>query len=181
MRSAIIWILLSLISTSMFQGGETSIPTDLDALITEGVDLTLKQDYVHADSVFRQAIVKYPHHPMGYLYRAAVMQTISMDYLDPLDFSPFDSLLVTAKSEAQKIIDDSPGSPLGYFFLGTAEGYDAYAHVDVGDWIAGITKGLGAATDFKKAVGLDSTLYDAYVGVGTYYYWKSRKAEFLNW
>jgi tetratricopeptide (TPR) repeat protein len=79
------------------------------------------------------------------------------------------------------MIRESPNSPLGHFYLGTATGYSAYSHVERGNWFTGITRGLSSASDFKKAMELDSSFYDAFVGVGTYYYWKSRKTSFLNW
>ncbi len=161
--------------------GEPRIPESLNALVAEGIDFTLRQEYDRADSVFGILANRYPSHPLGYLYKAAVMEARSMDYLDPLDFPKFDSLLGLAKSEAEKIIETFPNSPIGYYYRGTAIGYDAYARVDAGNWLAGIMKGLSSASDFKTSVELDSSFYDAYVGVGTYYYWKSRKTEFLNW
>jgi tetratricopeptide (TPR) repeat protein len=181
MKISQLTLTLVLLLTTVGLGNQTILPDDMNGLVSTGVDLTLKQDYNQADSVFQIIVGKFPHHPLGYLYRAAVMQARSIDYLDPLDFAAFDSLLARAKTEAQKIVDTSPDSPLGYYYLGTAEGYDAYARVDAGNWLAGIVKGLSAASDFKKSVELDSSLYDAYVGVGTYYYWKSRKTDFLNW
>lgn len=160
---------------------ESGTPEYLRTLITKGVDFTLRQEYDRADSVFRSAVEYFPNHPLGYLYRAAVMETKSMDYLDPLDFTTFDSLLALAKFEADKIVETSPSSPIGYYYRGSAIGYDAYARVDAGNWFGGVVKGLSAATDFKKSVELDSSFYDSYVGVGTYYYWKSRKTGILNW
>jgi tetratricopeptide (TPR) repeat protein len=160
---------------------EPRVPRALNALISEGIDFTLKQEYDRADSVIRIATNDYPEDPLGYLYLAAVMEARSMDYLDPLNFARYDSLLAIARTHAERIISTFPDSPLGYYYRGTAIGYDAYAQVDAGNWLGGILKGLSASSDFKEAVELDSTFYDAYVGVGTYYYWKSRKAEFLNW
>jgi tetratricopeptide (TPR) repeat protein len=161
--------------------GQLRLPKEINVLVLEGVDLILKQEYERADSVFTTVSSKYPHHPIGYLYKAAVLQARSIDYLDPIDFAVFDSLLSIGSSEAEEMRYETPDSPLGYYYLGTATGYSAYARVEAGSWFAGITKGLSAASDFKRAVELDSSLYDAYVGVGTYYYWKSRKADFLNW
>ena len=160
---------------------DPGIPKALNALVMEGIDLTLRQEYTRADSVVRMAVELYPRNPLGYLYRAGVMEARSMDYLDPLNFTKFDSLLSLASNEAKKIIEEHPRSALGHYYLGTAIGYDAYAQVDAGNWLGGILKGLSAASEFKKTIELDSSLYDAYVGVGTYYYWKSRKIEFLNW
>lgn len=161
--------------------GELQSPPKLSALVATGIDLTMRQEYDRADSVFNLATDRYPHHPLGYLYKAAVLEVKSMDFQDPLNFSKFDSLLDVAKAESQKIIETFPDSPFGYYYRGTAIGYEAYAQAEAGNWLAGFFKGLSAASDLKKAVELDSSFYDAYVGVGTYYYWKSRKAEFLNW
>ena len=174
-------VFVSLLANCTSFAEEPRTPRELSSLVAAGIDYTLRQEYGRADSVFELALSKYPGHPLGYLYKAAVMEARSMDYLDPLDFNRYDSLLAIAKSESEKIVDAYPNSPLGYYYRGTAIGYDAYARVDAGNWLAGIVKGLSAASDFKKTVELDSTFYDAYVGVGTYYYWKSRKTEFLNW
>ncbi|HTP13436.1 MAG TPA: bacterial transcriptional activator domain-containing protein [Bacteroidota bacterium] len=181
MRKILPFLIATLVMAPPCPGDQQTIPEELDRLITQGIDLTLKQDYERADSVCRVATDRFPEDPLGYLYRAAVMQTRSMDYLDPLNFDTFDSLLAIARVHAEKIVDSHPQSPLGYFLLATAEGEGAYARVDAGNWLSGVTRGLGAASDFKKAVALDSACYDAYVGVGTYYYWKSKKAGFLNW
>jgi tetratricopeptide (TPR) repeat protein len=180
-RISLLIVSIVVLGTSVSYSEGPRVPAELEALVSEGVDLTLKQEYDRADSLFRYVMIKYQGHPLGYLYLAAVMEARSMDYLDPLDFGRYDSLLGLAKTGAEKIISAYPDSPMGYYYVGTAVGFDAYAQVDAGNWLAGIMKGLSAASDFKKSVELDSTFYDAYVGVGTYYYWKSQKAEFLNW
>ncbi len=172
---------VSILAANRPRTEEPRTPEGLSVLVSEGVDLTLKQQYGQADSVFQVVSRMYPSHPFGSLYRAAVMEAKSIDYLDPLDFATFDSLVLQAKSRAEKMIETMPDAAMGYYLRGTAIGFDAYARVDAGNWVGGILKGLSAATDLKRAVELDSTLYDAYAGVGTYYYWKSRKAEFLNW
>lgn len=153
----------------------------LGNMVSKGIDLTLKQEYDSADSIFVVVSKLYPDQPYGSLYRAAVLEAKSIDYLDPLDFGKFDSLVSQARSIAERMIDSMPNSAKGYYVRGTAIGFDAYAQVDAGNWLGGILKGLSAATDLKKALELDSSFYDAYAGVGTYYYWKSRKGDFLNW
>ena len=76
---------------------QSDLPKDVDALVVKGVDLTLRQEYARADSVFQVVVTSYPQHPVGYLYRAAVVQAKSIDYLDPVDFTVFDSLLEQGK------------------------------------------------------------------------------------
>ena len=65
--------------------------------------------------------------------------------------------------------------------MGTADGYDAYDRVERGDWFGGVRKGMSSASKFEEIINKDSSFYDAYVGIGTYYYWRSRKTEFLRW
>lgn len=153
----------------------------LHSLILAGIDLTLKQEYASADSVFRVIEREFPSHPSGYLYQAAVLQSNAMDYEAELDVTHFDSLISFGKEKAEDLIRKESSSPWGHFFLGTALGYDSYARVYRREWFGGVTKGLSSVSEFKKALEKDSTCYDAWVGIGTYYYWKSRKTEFLHW
>lgn len=153
----------------------------LHSLILAGIDLTLKQEYASADSIFRVVEREFPSHPSGYLYRAAVLQSIAMDYEAALDVARFDSLIALGKEKAEEQIRNESSSPWGHFFLGTASGYDSYARVYRREWFGGVTKGLSSVAEFKKALEKDSSCYDAWVGIGTYYYWKSRKMEFLHW
>lgn len=68
-----------------------------------------------------------------------------------------------------------------YFYRGSAYGYWAYFQGQTGQWFAALKNGLKAVGDLKQAVALDSTLYEAYLGLGTYKYWRSTKLKFALW
>jgi tetratricopeptide (TPR) repeat protein len=152
------------------------LDSSLHSLVVSGIDCILKHEYDQADSIFKIVIKIYPDHPAGYLYRAAVMQAYTMDFDVPIEQDKFDSLLDSGKNAAENI---SP--PWSEYFLGTADGYDAYERVERGDWFGGARKGISSASKYEKILEKDSSFYDAYVGIGTYYYWRSRKTEFLQW
>jgi hypothetical protein len=40
---------------------------------------------------------------------------------------------------------------------------------------------MSSASKFEDVIEKDSSFFDAYVGIGTYYYWRSRKTAFLRW
>ena len=145
--------------------------------VEKGLDLILRQEYRLADSVFAELSRQFPDHPAGYLYQAAVAQTQSLDFGTSLRRDRFDSLLDRGRSACANLRDRA----WVQFFLATADGYDAVARVDRGDWFGGIRKGLAAASEFRKLIEMDSGFVDAYAGVGTYLYWRSRKTEFLHW
>ena len=153
----------------------------LHRYIATGIDLTLSQRYNAADSIFLLATVRFPENPSGFLYRAAVLQTRSLDYVLPLSRGSFDSLLGISERISESMIQKEPNSPWGYYFLAVTYGYDAFARVERGDWFGGFRKGLTSASYFKDCLEKDSLFYDACAGLGTYYYWKSRKIEFLQW
>jgi tetratricopeptide (TPR) repeat protein len=148
----------------------------LHGLVMNGIECILNQEYEKADSLFTLVTQRYPEHPVGYLYLAAVKQSYEMDFDVLVEPATFDSLLTKGKLAAEQL-----AMPWKEYFLATADGYDAYERVERGDWLGGVRKGMSSATEYEKIIENDSSFYDAYVGLGTYYYWRSRKMEFLHW
>lgn len=146
----------------------------IDAAVRKGTDFLLRQEYRQADSVFQQLVKDRPHHPAGYLYQAAVMQTEAMDFMLPVNREQFEKLLDLGRQTAQTI-----SSPWKEYFLGTADGYDAYERMDRGDWLGGVNKGMSSASALEEVITNDSSFYDAYIGVGTYYYWHGAKTTWV--
>ena len=144
--------------------------------VLKGIDLILRQQYNQADSLYRVLAQQFPDHPVGYLYQAAVMQAYAIDFDNPIPRSKFDSLLSLGMKTARKL-----SSPWREYFLGTAEGHDAYERAERGDWFGGVGTGIASASHFEKVIENDSTFYDAYIGLGTYYYWRSRKTALIHW
>ena len=163
-------------------GAQTVLPdARLHALVLQGIDLAWQGKRIQADSLFQETIREFPDHPAGYVYRAGVMQSRAMDYEMQLDEARFDSLIQLAKEKAKGLMQRDGDARWGHFFVGTAEGYDSYAHVYRGDWVNGTLKGFASVSSFKDAIRLDSSMYDAYGGIGAFYYWRSRKTEYFNW
>ncbi|MGD1046910.1 MAG: hypothetical protein ABR936_16520 [Bacteroidota bacterium] len=176
MNNRIVNIVLTIVIGATISQAQWKLEPSLHSLVVTGIDFILKQDYDRADSLFRVVTDRYPDHPAGYLYRAAVLQAYNIDFDVPIEQGKFDSLLMMGKSTSEKI-----SSPWSRYFLGTADGYDACERVERGDWFGGVRKGISSASKFEEIIEKDSSFYDAYVGIGTYYYWRSRKMEFFKW
>ena len=157
------------------------LPSGLHEPVTRGFDLVLRQEYDAADSTFRALAVQFPSHPSGPLFRAAVLQARSLDLGVPLDRSLFDSLLDAGRERCVRLREQVDIAPWPEFFEATANGYEAVARVEAGDWFGGIRKGMASASAFERVIADDSTFADAYTGLGAYRYWRSRKTEFLQW
>jgi tetratricopeptide (TPR) repeat protein len=161
--------------TSLSQA-QWKLDSSVHSLVVSGIDFILRQDYDRADSVFNVVMNRYPEQPAGYLYRAAVLQAYTIDFDVPMEQEKFDSLLIKGRDAAENI-----SFPWSGYFLGTADGYDAYERVEHGDWFGGVRKGMSSASKFEEIIQKDSSFYDAYIGIGTYDYWRSRKTAFIRW
>jgi tetratricopeptide (TPR) repeat protein len=94
----------------------------------------------------------------------------------PIERGKFDSLVECGRNAASNM-----PSPWREYFLATADGYEAYECVESGDWLSGVRKSMASVSEYEELVEKDSSSYDAYVGIGTYYYWSSRKTAFIRW
>jgi len=168
--------ILSLVLVITAAEAQWKLEPSLHALVLSGIDLILKQEYDRADSLFCEVAKKHPYHPAGFLYQAAVMQAYAIDVDVPIGRQKFDSLLERGKMTAAGL-----DSPWREFFLATADGYDAFERVERGDWLGGIRKAMASASTYEQIVQKDSSFYDAYIGIGTYQYWRSRKTAFIRW
>lgn len=153
----------------------------MHALLLQGIDLTWQEKYSLADSVFRRVAWEFPEHPAGYVYQAGVVLARAMDNELEVDLAKFDSLIDVGKLKANSMIESGSDPLWGNFFKGTADGSDSYARVYRGDWFGGTRKGFASVSAFKEAAKMDSSLCDAYAGIGAFYYWRSRKTELFNW
>lgn len=157
----------------------SSHPAKSDLLA--GIDLVLKQDYEGAMAHFRAIAERSPEHPAPYLFQAGVLQTVAMDYEAVLDRAAFDSLLALAEERSERYCERFPGDARGHFYLGSVYGYHSFADAAEGDWFGAASGAMSSVSEFEGALERDSTFEDAKLGIGTYYYWKSRQLEFLTW
>ena len=171
-----------LLSASPFLSGQRLLePRELHERVAQGIDLILRQEYVRADSIFKEVTIRYPESPAGYLFRIAVLQSKALDYEEILEQYELESLLDQAQKQIDEILRRDPRDAWGHYFAGTLHIYDSFARVQRGDWFGGVTKGLSAVSSFRNALEYDSALTDSYAGIGTYLYWKSKRTEFLHW
>ncbi|MGA7159568.1 MAG: hypothetical protein WBZ48_01110 [Bacteroidota bacterium] len=154
---------------------------DLHETILQGIDLTLKQDYPEARAVFHSVIKNYPDNPAGYLYLAGTLQAEYSDYEDAFNQQLFDSLLAKGETLADHLVEKKDSVDWGYYFAGTALSYRAFSESERGSWPSVIIDGMNSAKMFERCLDINPQFYDAMNGLGTYYYWRSKKTEFLSW
>jgi len=122
--------------------------------------------------------------PAGYLYRAVVLQTEMTDREEVFRKREFTRLL----DRAEKLGEDymrkgcsSRDSAVCQLYIGHQHAYRAVWETRFGSSISAITYGFKAKGAYQKGLRIDSTLYDLYLGMGSYHYWKSVKSGVLRY
>ncbi|MBD3297023.1 MAG: hypothetical protein GF341_00045 [candidate division Zixibacteria bacterium] len=146
-----------------------------------GVHWTENEQFAKAESLFTVMSAQYPRSPIGPLFMAAAIHGEMLDQESPARAVEFHRWLDETINEAELWRTSHPGNGEPEFILGAALGYDAVYESHWGGWFAALKRGLSAKNHFKHALELDTTLTDAYLGLGTYNYWKSVKTDFINW
>ena len=154
---------------------------DLDSIIFRGIEYIHRDSFKQGISEFEKIVKKYPDNPAGYFFIAASLQTLIDDYRNEKYKADFEKNIDLAIEKGTKKVEKDPDSAIDHFYLGGSLGYRGIYRSFRGSWWGAFRDGGKANSNLKQAVELDSTLYDAYFGLGAYHYWRSVKSKLFWW
>jgi tetratricopeptide (TPR) repeat protein len=70
--------------------------------------------------------------------------------------------------------------PWVFFYLGAAYGYRAFNEFRKNNWIDSYFDAKKGVDSFEEALERDPKLFDVYLGLGSYHYWRTAKSNFLR-
>jgi tetratricopeptide (TPR) repeat protein len=155
--------------------------TIIDSLIDNGMKELINQDYQTAATIFENLDVKYPDLPLGKIFITAVEIAKAFDYSESIDSDSIDKNLIEAREKSKRLVETYPGNVWYRYCLGLSKGYYAYFEALNKNWFSAISNGISSESDFEKCLEIKPDFYEAYLAIGSYKYWKSRKTEFINW
>lgn len=174
-RALVIWLLL----------GSSLCALDLDstylANIRQGMDLAFNDHYDSAKTLFSDMVAADSSDYAAYFFEAAVYHAEMIDAEDYSDLPIFMTLIDSAIAKGQRAFDAGDNRAWAALTIGNSHGYVAAYEGKEGSWFAAIKQGIKAKNQYLKALEFDPTLYDAYLGLGNYHYWRSVKTDFINW
>jgi len=174
-------VLFLIFSTA--RGVESNLLTDeKKQIILAGEEKTMNGQWGRAFQMFENYNLQWPDDPAGYLFRAAVQMSEMTDCEENLYDEQFHNLCDSIELSAHKYMDNcSPrDSALCFLYLGHQNAYRAMWEVRFGSVFSGMSYGIKAKNRYETGLEIDSTLYDLYLGLGTFHYWKSAKAGILR-
>ncbi len=167
MNPRIIIVVLFAIRIAVCQDLET-----LYQLIDSGREEIYHFQFEKASEVFKMIQNEYPEYPHGYFYEAYI---VALYYSQDKTNNLIDSLLqVTVKKsieKAEKYHDMRQDDPEALYYKGVSHGVLGIYHVLNRNYLKGYIHGRRGKNFLEKAVKLDSTYYDAYLGLGIFHYY----------
>jgi len=149
----------------------------IDTLIDHAVDLVHSEQYFDAIKICEDIISDNPDNPMGYLGAAVIYHGIMRNYWINHYEPQFDSLLTISIEKGEQAIKKYENDAECYFMYGAALGFRGMHRIRKGQWFGAFIDGIKGYRNLKKSYDMNDELYDAYYGLGLYYYWKSSKAK----
>lgn len=138
------------------------------------------EQYFAAINICNDIISKSPNEPLGYLGAASIYHGIMRNYWTNSYHAEFDSLINLAVNISETRLNQNKEHAQYHFYYGAARGIRGLQHLRQHEWFSAFRDGLIGYNHVKKAYQLDNTIYDAYLGLGLFYYWKSAKAKILT-
>ena len=174
-------ILFSLLLISQCYGRTAVFEDDsTQNAVSRVLEFTFLLKYEAALATIDQLELELPDHPITAVLRAGVLYCRMLDHEDLEDFDEFERQYDLAWDATEKLKKEGEIAEADLYF-GTLLGFRALLHQRQGKWWPAVRVGIKAYKYMKSCLREDSTLSDAYLGVGTYKYWRSRATDFINW
>jgi len=154
----------------------------IDSLVQKTIASTTVQRYEEALALTDLVIKLSPNEPSGYFFRAAVLQARMMDYENhEKDEKAFFAATATCRKLAQRQLLERRNEAWAHFFFGSAIGYEAFVVGKKKKYFEAFRYGWESIQHLEAALKIDPELYDAYLGIGTYKYYRSKMSKRFNW
>lgn len=150
-------------------------------ILKSGIDLIIDQNYSEAEKLFIQLEKTRKDIPLGKIYIAAVHIAKAYDYQQPFDDEIIKKNLNAAKKISERLIETDPDNIWYNYFLALSNGYIAYYDALRESWLQAFSTGLSSVSLFEDCLSIDKNFYEAYIAIGSYKFWRSKKTEFINW
>ncbi len=158
-----------------------SISEEFNEKIDRGLEMLYQGQYPEAIDTFDAFISRYPANPAGYFFKAGVIQMRAMAYESGEWDRELQTLLDSSLELSSQAISRDRKDAWAYFIKGGSNAYRAAARAKRKDYLGALSSGLAAVSDLNRSVEIDSQLYDAYLGIGSFHYFRTKATSVLKW
>ncbi|MBN2357034.1 hypothetical protein JXO59_13035 [candidate division KSB1 bacterium] len=171
-------VIFPLFIASVLPPGAYSQPPQ--ELLQQGIALGINQQFEQALTLFSSIESRYPDHPAGPFFKAAIYQSMMLDYESmrwrALFYKDIEKSIVLAKA----LLTDN-ADPYAQFYLGAAYVFKSSQLAREKKYFSSLRSANKAMGFLKSQIQQDSSFCDPYLGIGSYDYWRSKFTLLLSW
>lgn len=153
---------------------------DTDEL-QQGIVWSIQGQYQSALTLFEHVKMNYPQHPAGAFFLAALWQSRMMDFETRRWQKQFYREVDLAVRLAVRQLKRNPADAEMLFFLGAALSYKSFQMARDKNYLDALKIALQAIDHLNQSIKKDTLFCDAYLGIGSYKFWRSQLTQKLSW
>ncbi len=150
------------------------VPSDLP-MIRWGFEFVYNEQYPEAEKIFQEYINKHPDRPEGYFFMTGRYAEYMNCYHDRSAMPLFETWAKRTMEKATAFNATHPRDPTGHFYLGNLYGYMGLLDAQQQNLVSAFLNAVKAKSSLEKTLELDPTAEDAYFGLGSLYFYGSKK------
>ena len=159
----------------------TSAQVKIQKQIKNGLSYLYNFDLENADNIFENIKSKNPDHPAGYHYQSIITLWHFLDQKRDSDKTAFLELSDSVVLKSKNILKEDEDNPFIYFLLGMTYSYRAMIYARDVEYLNVLWSTKESYKYLIKALDVDSTYYDAYLGLGLYNFAVSQTPPAWKW
>ncbi len=149
--------------------------------IKNGLNYLYNFNLEKAEEVFSKIKTKNQDHPAGYHYESIINLWHFLDQKKDSDKTEFLNLSDSVILKSKDILDEDDQNPFVYFLLGMTYSYRAMIYARDVEYLNVLWSTKESYKYLNKALEIDSTYYDAYLGLGLYNFAVSQTPPAWKW
>ncbi len=151
----------------------------IDAAFRQSVELVFHERFTECIAMLDDLSRQRPHHPAPDFLRAAAYQSWMNTYRTNRFTVAMDAHLDAAIEKGRTLLDTNE-EPWLHVFIGASQGFRALNRFRRGQWMSALTNITGAVGNLQQALRTAPNVYDAYMGIGTYNYWRTARSKTVS-
>lgn len=148
--------------------------------LSRGLALVYQDSFPAAVALFDSLKSVFPDHPAPNFYLAATYQTWMSSYRFNGFQKELEANVQQAIDKGNELLEVRGDDPWLNFYIGAAYGYRAFFRVRSFNWIGAYLDGKKGIGNFQRALEKAPALYDVYLGLGSYHYWRTARSKFIR-
>lgn len=186
----LVFILCMLITSQASSGVTDTVPDvapgilsprdpRFDGPVSRAILLAFTDQHEQSIQIFNRLLQTHPKHPAPNFFKAATYQSWMSAFRTNRFEKELEQNIQEAIEKGKRMLRQKE-DPWVYFYVGAAYGYRALHGFRKHDWIGAYLDAGKGFDNFKITLKKEPRIYDAYLGLGSYYYWRTAKSEALR-